>query len=320
MSDEIRISAPPAEGGARDTDDCVQPYMIDATGLHGRMVKLGPSVQAILSRHGYPDAVNHLLAETLALAAGLAAALKFDGVFTFQTKGDGPVPMMVADVTSDGKMRGFAQIKGEIPPLHEAISAPIPKLLGEGYMAFTVDQGADMERYQGIVALEGATLEDCVQRYFEQSEQFASRVNLAAGKRPDGSMAAAALLVQRLPDEGGDQEQVGQADEDAWRRAVTLMESAKDEEMLDPDLPPNDLLFRLFHEDGVRVFASRPIMDQCRCSRGRIETVLQAMDPAELQDLKLDNGTVEVVCEFCSRAEVFTDEQITSLSATPSDS
>ncbi len=311
MSDEIRIDAPAQTApGDRDTDDCVQPYMIDATGLHGRMVKLGPSVQQILGRHGYPDAVNQLLAEALALAAGLSAALKFDGVFTLQTKGDGPVPMLVADVTSDGKMRGFAQIKGDVPPLHESILAPIPKLLGEGYMAFTVDQGADMERYQGIVALEGATLEDCVQRYFEQSEQFASRVNLAAGKRPDGTMGAAALLVQRLPDEGGDHTQVGMADSDAWRRAVTLMGSAKDEEMLDPNLPPNDLLFRLFHEDGVRVFPSRPITDECRCSRERIETVLQAMDNAELQDLKLEDGTLEVVCEFCSRKEVFTDDQI----------
>lgn len=308
MNDPIQIPDA-AEAGDRVTDDCVQPFMIEKTGLHGRMVKLGPSVDAILGRHGYPDGVAFLLGEMLALSAGLAAALKFDGVFTLQTKGDGPVPMMVADVTSDGAMRGYAQIKGEVPPLHEVVAAPIAKLLGQGYLAFTVDQGADMERYQGIVALEGATLEECVQRYFEQSDQFASAVKLCAGHRPDGSMGAASLLVQRLPDEGGNLD-FGRADSDAWRRAVTLMGSAKPEEMLDPALCPNDLLYRLFHEDGVRVFAARPIKERCRCSRDRIETVLQSLEPDALDGLKNDDGVFEVVCEFCSRAEIFTDADL----------
>lgn len=311
MSDPIQIPDPT---GAEMTDDCIQPYMIDATGLHGRMVKLGPSVDAILARHNYPDAVNQLLAEMLALCAGLAGALKFDGVFTLQTKGDGPVPMLVADVTSDGKMRGFAQIKGEVPPLHDVVAAPVPKLLGKGYLAFTVDQGEDMERYQGIVELQGATVEECVQRYFEQSDQFASAVNLAAGRRPDGTMGAAALLVQRLPDEGGNQD-IGHADQEDWRRATTLMASAKTEEMLDPALSPNDMLFRLFHEDGVRVFPPQRIVEECRCSRQRIESVLVSLDPEALDDLKLPDGTLEVVCEFCSRQEVFTQADIDA--ATP---
>lgn len=308
MSDPIQLTEP-GTGDNRATDDVVQPYMIDATGLHGRMVKLGPSVDAILSRHGYPDAVAQLLAEVLALCAGLSAALKFDGVFTLQTKGDGPVPMLVADVTSDGHMRGFAQIKGDIPPLHEVAAAPVPKLLGQGYLAFTVDQGADMERYQGIVALEGATVEECVHRYFEQSDQFASTVKLSAGKRSDGTMGAAALLIQRLPDEGGNPD-IGRADSDAWRRAVTLMGSAKPEEMLDPDLAPNDLLFRLFHEDGVRVFPARRIEERCRCSRDKIETVLLSLDAEALDDLRDENGRFEVLCEFCSRTETFSDADL----------
>ena len=243
MSEEIRVTLPEADGSGTASDDVIQPYMIDATGLHGRMVKLGSSVDTILNRHGYPEPVAILLAEFLALCAGLAAALKYEGVFTLQTKGDGPVPMLVADVNSAGEMRGYASVKGEIPDLHDVLTAPVPKLLGQGYLAFTVDQGQHMERYQGIVALEGATLEECVHRYFEQSDQFSSAVKLSAGRRPDGTMGASALLVQRLPDEGGD-ESIGKADEDAWRRAVTLMASAKAEEMLDPVLPPNDLLFR----------------------------------------------------------------------------
>lgn len=309
MSDEIRVSMPVSKGPGGSQDDVVQPYMIDATGLHGRMVKLGGSVDTILSRHGYPEPVRLLLAEFLALSAGLAAALKYEGVFTLQTKGDGPVPMLVADVTSDGHMRGFASVKGDIPDLHDVMAAPVPKLLGQGYLAFTVDQGQHMERYQGIVALEGATLEECVHRYFEHSDQFASAVKLSAGRRPDGTMGSAALLVQRLPDEGGDQS-IGTADEDAWRRAVTLMASAKPEEMLDPALPPNDLLFRLFHEDGVRVFDPRPVAERCRCSREKIEGVLLSLDPTALVDLKTPEGHYEVVCEFCSRAERFTDADL----------
>jgi molecular chaperone Hsp33 len=314
MADPIHMTEPNSLDTGGPTDDCIQPYMIDKTGLHGRMVKLGPSVDAILSRHGYPDAVQYMLAEMLALCAGLAAALKFDGVFTLQTKGDGPVPMMVADVTSDGKMRGYAQIKGEVPPLHEAIAAPIPKLLGAGYMAFTVDQGDKMERYQGIVALEGATVAECVQRYFEQSDQFASAVNLSAGRRPDGTIGAAALLVQRLPEEGGDKS-IGYADQDAWQRAMVLLKSAKPEEMLDPDLIPNELLFRLFHEDGVRVFPARAITEECRCSREKIENVLKSLEPGSMEDLKTDDGTYEVTCEFCSRTEVFTDTDLGHTSA-----
>lgn len=310
MVETIQIPDP---SGAR-TDDCVQPYMINKTGLIGRMVKLGSTVDAILTRHAYPDPVAFLLAEVLALTAGLAAALKYDGVFTLQTKGDGPVPMLVADVTSDGKMRGFAQVKGDIPS--DVSTAPVPKLLGGGYLAFTVDQGAHMERYQGIVALDGATLQECVHGYFERSEQFASAVKLAAGRRPDGGYAASALLVQRLPDEGGALD-IGRADEDAWRRAVTLMASATSAEMLDPALPPNGLLYRLFHEDGVRAFAARPLQDTCRCSRDRIEMVLQSLAPADVDELKLEDGRIEVVCEFCARAEYFDDDQLAVLRASP---
>jgi len=159
------------------------------------------------------------------------------------------------------------------------------------------------------VSLEGATVEECVQRYFDQSDQFASAVNLAAGRRPDGTMGAAALLVQRLPDEGGNQD-IGHADQDDWQRAVVLLKSAKAEEMLDPDLVPNDLLYRLFHEDGVRVFPARPITEECRCSREKIEGVLTELEPDSLDDLRMENGTFEVTCEFCSRTEVFSDADL----------
>ena len=289
-------------------DDCVQPYLIEKTGFNGRMAKLGTSVNDVLGRHDYPEAVAWLLAEMLALGAGLASALKYDGIFTLQTKGDGPVPMLVADVTSAGKMRGYAQIRGDIPSLAEVGNAPIPKLLGEGYLAFTVDQGPHTERYQGIVELSGATVEECIHHYFQQSDQFAAAVKLAAAKSDDG-WRASSLVIQRLPEEGGFDD-IGKSDEDGWRRAVTLMSSATQDEMLNPDIPPNQLLFRLFHEDGVRVFDPHGIAFGCRCSRDKIGKVLVSLGRPALEDVRMDDGTFEVVCEFCNNTEHFTDADL----------
>lgn len=297
------------------TDDCVQPFLIDASGVNGRLVRLGGAIDGILSRHAYPEPVKRLLGEFLALGAGLATALKYDGVFTLQTKGDGPVPLMVADVTSDGAVRGFAQVTGDVPATETIGDAPVPRLLGEGYLAFTVDQGGDMDRYQGIVELSGGTLEDCVHHYFEQSEQFTSSLKLSAGTARDGQWRAACLSVQRLPDEGGTGESAQEETEDDWRRAVMLMATAKEAELLDPELTPDQLLFRLFHEEGVRVFEPRRIDDRCRCSRERSGRMLVSLGRGELEDLKLDDGTVEVTCQFCNRVERFTDTDLDAVEA-----
>lgn len=312
-------SAMTAHAAPALTDDCVQPFLIDASGVTGRLVRLGAAIDRILDRHPYPDPVKKLLGEFLALGAGLAGALKYDGVFTLQTKGDGPVPMMVADVTSDGAVRGFAQVTGETPPEAAIGDAPVPKLLGGGYLAFTVDQGPDMERYQGVVELSGGTLEDCVHHYFEQSEQFASAVKLAAGKGRDGHWRAATLCVQRLPEEGGVGARAAEETEDDWRRAVVLMATAKEAELLDPGLTPDALLFRLFHEDGVRVFDPRRLEDSCRCSRERSGRMLVALGRDELADLKLEDGTVEVTCQFCNRSERFSDADLDAFEAALAD-
>lgn len=297
-------------------DDCVQPFLIDASGLNGRLVRLGEAIDQILDRHDYPAPVKKLLGEFLALGAGLATALKYDGVFTLQTKGDGPVPLMVADVTSDGAVRGYAQVTGETPSEAEIGDAPVPRLLGGGYMAFTVDQGEDMDRYQGIVELSGGTLEDCVHHYFEQSDQFSSAIKLAAGAgRDGGGWRAASLSVQRLPDEGGTGARAREETEDDWRRAVMLMATAKEAELLDPDLTPDQLLFRLFHEDGVRVFEPRALVDRCRCSRERSGRMLIALGRDDLDDMKLDDGTIEVTCQFCNRSERFSDADLDAVEA-----
>lgn len=291
-------------------DDLIQPFQIEAPGLRGRLVRLGPAVDQVLNLHDYPAPVANLLAEALALSAALAAALKYEGIFTLQAKGDGPVKMLIADMTSDGDLRGYAEIDGGLPKAEEIARSPVPRLIGPGYLSFTVDQGRHTERYQGVVELIGATLSDCVHHYFEQSEQFAAVVKLAAGCGPDGLWRAGALMLQRLPDEdapGGDDSR-----EEAWRKSVILMSSAGQNELLDPDLAPEALLYRLFHEDGVRVYKTQKLTFACRCSRDRVSRILASLPRGEIDEMTVD-GKVTVTCQFCNSTEEFNEDQIDAL-------
>jgi molecular chaperone Hsp33 len=302
-------------------DDLVLPFQIDAYGLRGRLVRLGATLDAVLTRHDYPEPVARLLGEALVLAASLAATLKYDGVFTLQTKGDGPVSMMVADITTSGAMRGYAQVDREKltaalarpgpGPAGAIPGDPVPRLLGAGHLAFTVDQGPDTERYQGIVELNGATLSDCIHHYFRQSEQFQAAINLAVGQVADtpGGKAAwrgGALMIQRLPDPRGED---AEAKEEGWRSAMALMASGSRRELLDPALPPQQLLFRLFHEGGVRVYRTKAVSDSCRCSRQRVVGMLRGLPRADLEDLKVD-GALIVTCEFCNRRYTVADDDL----------
>lgn len=294
------------------TDDIVQPFQIDASHLRGRLVKVGPMLDEVLSKHAYPEPVAHLLGETITLAITLAGALKYEGIFTLQTKGDGPISLMVADVTSTGDVRGYAQFDAErLAGADAGAAAPVPSLLGTGYLAFTVDQGEHTERYQGIVELNGDTLSDCVQHYFRQSEQLDTGIKVAVGRAgtgSDGLRRGGALMLQRLP-EDQIQQVLGSDIADDWRRAMVLIGTCTDAELLDPGLPPNDLLFRLFHEDGVRVYTPTELRATCRCSRDRVATVLRSLPREEISELKV-NGRVEVTCEFCNSTYTFDDAQL----------
>lgn len=310
-------------------DDLVRPFQIDASALRGRLARLGTTVDEIVGRHDYPEPVAQMLGEAITLAVLLAGALKYEGVFTLQTKGNGPIRLMVADVTSAGAVRGYAQFDAEALAKLEAGPGPVnavPRLLGAGYLAFTVDQGEHTERYQGIVDLDGATLAECVHHYFRQSEQIETGVLVSVQRiTPAGAWRAGGLMIQRLPPSsleiegeetphrlGFGGELALEADEDGWRRALLLMSSCKPAELVDPKLPPDTLLFRLFHEDGVRVFPVHPIAAQCRCSRERIEGVLQSIPREELTDLFVD-GEVSVTCEFCGARYGFDEADIDGL-------
>lgn len=284
-------------------DDIILPFQIDPYGLRGRLVRLGPVIDGILGRHAYPEAVSAMLGETVALAACLAGSLKYDGVFTLQTKGDGPIGVLMADVTTDGAVRAYATFDGErVAALDpgDVLGRSVPRLLGGGYIAFTVDQGANTDRYQGIVELSGRTLSECTHAYFQQSEQLDAGVMIAAGRREEG-WRAGGIMVQRLPYA---RDLPGRPSEDEyddlWRTAITLMSSTRARELIAGDLPPDQLLYRLFHEAGVRAYEAQPVTDTCRCSRERVERVLMSLRPEDLDDMKVD-GAVVVNCEFCKR-------------------
>jgi molecular chaperone Hsp33 len=303
--------------GAPLTDDIVQPFQIEGANLRGRLVRLGSVVDTVLTRHDYPEPVARLLGEALTLCATLATALKFEGVFTLQTKGDGPVSMLIADYRTNGDLRGYASFDAaRLASLTQrgAIGfegARVPRLLGAGHLALTVDQGPDTERYQGIVELAGATLADCAHAYFRQSEQLEAGIRLAVGRDGHGHWHAGGLMLQRLPPAPElDVDEV----EDAWRRALILLGSVRQDELALADLTPHQLLFRLFHEDGVRAFEPAPLTARCRCSEERIAGVLGSYPVAERQDM-VENGLIRVTCEFCNRRYAFTAETVTPVRA-----
>jgi molecular chaperone Hsp33 len=299
-------------------DDLVQPFRIDPFALRGRLVRLGPTIDRILSQHAYPEPVAAMLGEAITLAVVLAGALKYEGIFTLQTKGDGPIRLMVADVSTAGAVRGYAQY--DAAKLETALSGvragtpSVPGLVGSGYIAFTVDQGEDTDRYQGIVELAGSTLAECAQHYFRQSEQIQAGIKLSVGRAGrGGTWRGGGLMLQRVPPEGGFGV-IADDVEDGWRRAMVLMSSATAEELVNPDLPPHGLLFRLFHEQGVRVYQTHPLEARCRCSRERIEGILRLFPTAELEDMR-EEGVTTVTCQFCNQSYIFDEADLDRIKA-----
>ncbi len=312
--------------------DFVRPFLLEVPGLLGRLVRLGPLVDTVLTRHDYPEPVARLLGELLALAGTLSSLLKYEGTFTLQTKGDGPVRLMVADVTSEGELRGYAEadpaaLQATLSSDAGADRAAVGRWLGSGYMAFTVDLAPDGERYQGIVELSGDSLADCVNHYFRQSEQLKTAFKLAAGRsagRGAGAWRAGALFLQQMPASGGtwspglreEPEDVvlGSGEEDDWRRALAFMASCSDEELLSEALPADDLLYRLFHQERVRVYRVRPLSLGCRCSRERLETILRSLPHDEVREMTVD-GEVVMTCQFCNVDFRFNDAALDDIYA-----
>ncbi len=288
-----------------EVKDALYPFQIEAGLVRGRLIRLNKSIDTILAAHAYPQAVAALLAETLAVATVLAGSLKYEGIFTIQAQGDGPLSLLVADVTSGGDLRGYARFNEE---RLAATAATSLALLGKGYLAFTVDQGENTERYQGIVELTGDTLSEAVGSYFQQSEQLETSFKVAA--QPDiGGWRAAALMIQRMPveSEGAPILTAEEADE-SWNRATILLDTLKMTELLDPTLSAEILLYRLYHDDGLHVFDSRLVQAKCRCSAERLGGALRSLPVHDREEILQEKGSVEVVCEFCKTVYSFSEK------------
>ena len=296
-------------------DNFFQTFQLESSALRGRIVRLGGVLDEILNAHDYPLPVSHLVAETITLSLALSSMLKYEGIFTLQTQGDGPIRMLVSDVTSAGNVRAcasydverFEKARTQLSALKtkEGDQNHLAQYLGKGYIAFTVDQGVYTERYQGIVELKGASMVDCVQHYFTQSEQINTGIKMAVGLR-DGKWRSEAIMLQHMPEE---ENAIGNLHEDDWRRAMVLLDSCTEDEFLSSKIGARELLFRLFHEEGVRIYEREPISHACRCDEDRVLNILRSMSDDELTEASVD-GFIEMVCEFCSRQYQFRTDQL----------
>jgi molecular chaperone Hsp33 len=279
----------------------VSPFYLPLRPVRGRLIRLGVLADALVGRHDYPEPVGILVGEALALVAALATALKFSGSFSLQAKGDGPVKMLLADCTDIGGLRGYASID------HDKLAAllaehPQPdaaQLLGTGYLVFTVDQGPDMDRHQGVVALTGDRLEDMALHYFEASEQTHCFIRLAS-QRSDTGWRASALVLERIAGAGGiDPEMDALAQDDSWATALVLAGTIKNRELLDEQISAERLLWNLFGTEGVALDRPRALNYGCRCSRAKLAGILGTFGGEDLDDMVHD-GAIVMTCEFCN--------------------
>lgn len=320
VSPETLIRAP----STIPVDDAVLPFEVGALDLRGRLTRLGPALDDVLTKHDYPTSVGKLLGEAIVLTTLLGSSLKFDGRFILQTQTDGPVSFLIVDFQAPDRLRAYARFDAK--QLRDGQNSGA--LLGKGHLAMTIDQGQTMSRYQGLVALEGGSLEDAAHEYFLRSEQIPTRVRLAVGEEwrgggdPRHRWRAGGMLLQFLPKAP---ERARQADlhpgnapedapihtvaeDDAWIEGQSLISTVEDIELIDPDLSGERLLYRLFHERGVRVFQPLPLRAQCSCSRDAVASMLASFAPNDRADMVKD-GKVVVTCEFCSSVYQFTPHE-----------
>lgn len=268
---------------SRDSDRLFR-FVFENTEVRGELVHLDASWRAVLERAHYPEPVRDLLGQAMAAATLLSATIKIDGSLHLQLQGDGPVSLLLVEVTAKRTLRGLARWSGEVP------AGSLLAQVGNARLALTIDRGRGGERYQGLVPVEQDTLAATLEAYFEHSEQLATRLWLAAN-----AQRACGMLLQRLPGTCPDDEN--------WNRDVFLGETITDLELL--QLSALEVLRRLFHEEDLRLFEPEPVSFRCSCSRGRIELMLRGLGYDEVRDIVEEQGKVNVNCEFCSQAYDF---------------
>jgi molecular chaperone Hsp33 len=321
---KITFTSPVRAPSAIPVDDAVIPFEVNALDLRGRLTRMGPALDELLTKHDYPAPVGKLLGEAIVLTTLLGSSLKFDGRFILQTQTDGPVSFLIVDFQAPDRLRAYARY--DVKRLKPGLDSGA--LLGKGHLAMTIDQGPDMSRYQGLVALDGGGLEEAAHEYFLRSEQIPTRVRIAVGEEFRGGEGgkhrwrAGGLLMQFLPKAP---ERARQADlhpgdapegtvphtvaeDDAWVEGQSLIGTVEDLELIDPDLSGERLLYRLFHERGVRVFNPVDLHARCSCSRDAVSSMLKSFEPKDRAEMVKD-GKVVVTCEFCSSVYEFTPQE-----------
>ena len=253
--------------------------------MRGEIVHLNATWRAVLDRKDYPEPLERLLGELMAAGALLSATLKFDGAMIMQMQGNGPTRLLVVEVTSEGTLRATAKWQGDVA------SQRLGDLLGDGRFVISIVPASGKQTYQGVVALEGETVAEVLEHYMEQSEQLQTRLWLTSDSRQ-----AAGMLLQKLPDEPTQ-------DEDAWNRAITLGATLTSNELLELGAP--DIIRRLYHEEDVRMFESRPVSFRCSCSRERVTSMLRMLGHEEVRSIIDERESVDVECEFCGRQYSF---------------
>ena len=302
MTDHAPAAAP--------SDNLAAAVQLEGWPVRGRLVRLGATIDAILSAHAYPEPVAALLGEACALAALIGSSLKFEGRLIVQAQGDGPVRYVVADYDTEGQLRGYCRVdEAEVAEVSQGFSRPGAKtLLGDGVFVMTLDRGPDFERTQGITPIEGESLSLAAEHYFQQSEQIPTRVRLAVGSvvTDDGAAwRAGGALIQLIAGV-----EARGSTEETWERSRALFQTLGDDELIDPTVSPETLLFRLFHEDGVRLEDPRALQAVCRCSKDRIGTVLASFSPEERAEMVEDDGKIRVTCEYCATVYELEPEEV----------
>jgi len=304
------------------SSDIIQPFLIDHSSIRGRLVRLDKVINDILQLHNYHYAVCFHLAEQIMIATLLAATLEKDGILTVQSKGNGAIRFMVVDVMANGSVRGYADVNEEklakLVGKSRSRHFSLKELMGEGYLAITHDEAGLKERHQSVVALEGNSISDAFRGYFLQSNQVEIALNIAIHK-PDiahNRWGAGGLIVERMPLEGGNESKISTAEqEEIWERTKLFMMTLKEKEVLDPAITPQNLLYRLFNEDGVWVYKLQHLVAACRCSRKRIRDVFKTLNQQELLDSLDEKGKMKVNCQFCNTKQIFTKADINRLFA-----
>ena len=288
--------------------DILRRFVFERFPVRGHLVHLDASWRALIEHHAYPDAIRTVLGEAVAATVLLAATVKFEGRLTLQVEGPGPMHLLVVQATHQMAVRGVARWTGEVPAGEPDIAA----LAGDGRMFVTVESEDRQSRYQGVVPLMGAGLAACFEAYFQQSEQLPTRLWLVATPQ-----RAAGLLLQRLPSgataSAAEIEHSAEAGDEDWNRILHLAATLTAAELA--DLPADELLHRLFHEEDLRVFDPAPVYFQCACSRERVSGILRSLGESEVREILVERGQVEVRCEFCNRAWQYDSVDVSALFA-----